>query len=205
MEIPISGIHHITAIAADPQVNLDFYGGILGLRLVKRTVNFDDPGTYHLYYGDALGTPGTIMTFFPWAGAYRGRRGTGQVTVTSFSIPEDAMGYWVGRLNRYNIPCEGPYRRFEEEVLSFNDPDGLELELVAHSGEDRGTVWQEGAVPTEKAIHGFYCATMAVEGFERTAALLTEIMGLRLIREEGSRFRFQTGGVGAGTLADLVC
>jgi glyoxalase family protein len=205
MEDRISGIHHITAISGNPQENVDFYCGVLGLRLVKRTVNFDDPETYHLYYGDERGSPGTIMTFFPWVNAYRGRRGTGQVTVTSFSIPSAAMGFWIERFKRYNIAFEGPYRRFDEEVLSFHDPDDLELELVAHARGDSGSAWQSGSIPEEKAIHGFFGATMVVEGFERTGALLTETMGMRLIREEGNRFRFQAGDGGSGTLVDLLC
>src|SRR3954466_8717514 len=129
----ILGIHHVTAIASDPQRNVDFYAGVLGLRLVKRTVNFDDPQTYHLYYGDEVGTPGSIMTFFPWPGARRGRVGSGQVAVTSFSVLPGAIGFWVERLLRYNVPYEGPTRRGSgadvEQVLVFRDHDGLPLEI----------------------------------------------------------------------------
>src|SRR5262245_43944022 len=117
----ILGIHHVTAIASDPQKNIDFYAGALGLRLVKRTVNFDDPGTYHFYYGDEVGTPGTILTFFPWSGSPRGRHGTGQVTYTAFSIPEISMGWWMDRLPSWDVEIEGPYTRFEEEVLTVID------------------------------------------------------------------------------------
>src|SRR5512145_1691461 len=137
---PALGIHHVTAIASDPQRNLDFYAGVLGLRLVKRTVNFDDPHTYHLYYGDEVGTPGSIMTFFPWPGARRGRQGTGQVAVTSFAIAPGAIGFWVERLLRHGIAYEGPRRREtgsdSEQVLAFKDPDGLLLELVGHPGAE---------------------------------------------------------------------
>src|SRR5947207_2373095 len=125
------GIHHITAIAGEPQQNLDFYAGALGLRLVKLTINFDDPGTYHLYYGDGIGHPGTILTFFPWPKAPRGRKGTGQVTATSFAVPEGAIPYWMDRLDQHRIAHAAPSERFGEQVLSFTDPDGLGIELIA--------------------------------------------------------------------------
>jgi len=122
MEKPISGIHHVTAIASNPQMNLDFYTEVLGLRLVKRTVNFDDPGTYHFYFADATGTPGTILTFFPWPGAARGHIGSGQVTVTSFSVPVQSMKFWESRLMQAGVPAEKSGKRLGEEVLVFADP-----------------------------------------------------------------------------------
>src|SRR5262245_3164895 len=140
MEKIIPGIHHLTAIASDPQRNLDFYTSTLGLRLVKLTVNFDDPGTYHLYFGDGQGRPGTILTFFPWSSAPRGQRGSGEVTTIGFAVPEGALGYWVERLQRYGVSVARPEHRFDEQVLSFSDPDGMQLELMAqpeaalHSG-----------------------------------------------------------------------
>src|ERR1700719_4573773 len=127
----LHGIHHITAIASDPQANLDFYTELLGLRLVKRTVNFDDPGAYHFYFGDHVGTPGTILTFFPWPGARRGSRATGQVVATSFVIPAAAIDYWRQRLKDEHVTFEHATRRFGEEVLRFADPDGLLIELIA--------------------------------------------------------------------------
>ena len=133
MRKPIAGIHHVTAMASNPQANVDFYTGVLGLRLVKRTVNFDDPGTYHLYYGDETGRPGTIMTFFPWPMARRGVQGAGQATVTSFSVPQGSLGYWTERLGKLGVPFEDPRPRFDEEVLTMLDPDGLRLELVARA------------------------------------------------------------------------
>jgi glyoxalase family protein len=134
MEKRSSGIHHVTAIASNPQRNLDFYTAVLGLRLEKRRVNFDDPGTYHFYFADATGTPGTILTFFPWPGAARGHIGSGQVTVTSFSVPEQSMRFWESRLMQAGVPAEKAGKRLREEVLVFGDPDGLKLELV-------GSVW----------------------------------------------------------------
>ncbi len=191
----ILGIHHITAIADDPQKNIDFYTGFLGLRLVKLTVNFDDPETYHFYYGDDIGRPGTILTFFPWQYMPRGFRGTGQVVTTSFLVPENAPEYWVNRLKSHGIEFTGPTKRFDnyEQVITFYDPDGLKLELVAHSiaEERKHHVWKKGPIPEEYATRGFYSATLSLEGYERTAALLTENMGFSKIKNEGNRFRFE--------------
>src|SRR5205809_4930258 len=131
MNLSINGLHHVTAIASDPQRNLDFYVGLLGLRFVKRTVNFDDPGTYHFYFGDQRGTPGTILTFFPWPGARRGIRGTGQVEATAFAIPPDSIGYWLERLKQQHVTAERTSPRFGEEVIRLIDPDGLLIELIA--------------------------------------------------------------------------
>src|SRR5205823_3527679 len=127
MNSTISGLHHVTAIASEPQRNLDFYVGLLGLRLVKRTINFDDPGTYHFYFGDARGTPGTILTFFPWPGARLGRRGTGEVQTTAFAIPANSTDYWVERLKAHQVAAERGPARFGEEIIRFTDPDGMML------------------------------------------------------------------------------
>src|SRR5215212_4086906 len=131
MHPTLPGIHHVTAITADAQKNVDFFCGVLGLRLVKLTVNFDDPGSYHLYYGDELGRPGTIMTFFAWPGAYRGIIGPPQVTATAFAVPSDAFAFWSERLGEHRVEIEAGVSRFGEQVLSFADPDGLKLEIVA--------------------------------------------------------------------------
>jgi glyoxalase family protein len=191
----ILGIHHITAIAGDPQKNIDFYTSFLGLRLVKLTVNFDDPQTYHFYYGDDIGRPGTILTFFPWQYMPKGFRGTGQVVTTSFLIPENAIEYWVNRLKDQGIDFSGPTKRFdnEEQVITLYDPDGMELELVAHkSAEERKDhIWKKGPIPEDYATRGFYSATLSLEGYERTAALLTENMGFSKTKNEGNRFRFE--------------
>ena len=206
MEKSIAGLHHVTAIASDPQRNLDFYVGLLGMRLVKRTVNFDDPGTYHFYFGDALGTPGTILTFFPWPGAHRGARGTGEVTATAFAISAASVGYWLERLKEHHVSAEGASHRFGEEVIRFADPDGMILELVATSGSEDIPAWTESPVPPEHSLRGFHSVSAAIEGYERTAKLLTENFGYRLVQEEGNRFRFAAqGGASAGRLMDLVC
>jgi catechol 2,3-dioxygenase-like lactoylglutathione lyase family enzyme len=189
----LSGIHHITAIASDPQANFDFYTKFVGLRFVKKTVNFDDPGSYHFYYGDANGAPGTILTFFPWPGARRGRQGSGQVTLTSFAVPRGAIGSWVTKLSKANIDFEGPVARFGEEVLTFADPDGLKLEVIA-SLEGDGD-----------AVRCFHSATLSEEGYERTARLLTDVMGFSFVGEERNRFRFAVNGGGASKIVDVLC
>lgn len=191
----ILGIHHVTAIASNPQKNIDFYTQILGIRLVKLTVNFDDPTTYHLYFGDEIGRPGTILTFFPWPNAPKGHRGTGQVITTSFLIPEHSIDYWVDRFKNQKIAIQGSKKRFggTEEVLTLYDPDGLELELVAHKSAENRTanIWKEGPIPIEHAIRGFYSVTLSEVGYEHTASVLTNELGFKLISQDGSRFRFQ--------------
>ncbi len=202
----ISGIHHVTAIASDPQRNIDFYMGFLGLRLVKLTVNFDDPETYHLYYGDGVGRPGTIMTFFPWPRGDRGKQGTGQLTLTSFSIPEGSVNFWASRLKRKRISFEGPDKRNDnEQVFSFSDPDGIWLELVAHPRAKDRSGWEDGPVPHEHAIRGFHHVTLTEEGYEGTAAMLTEVLGFRLLRKDENRFTYEVGSGGAGAMVDILC
>lgn len=205
MKRKILGIHHITAIAGDPQANLDFYAGTLGLRLVKLTVNFDDPGTYHLYYGDGVGTPGTILTFFPWPGAPRGRHGTGQVTESAFAIPAGAIAYWTERLKAAGVAVGTPLERFGEPVLSFADPDGLKVELIATARADANRAYGGGAVPPDYAIRGFHSATLREEGYQRTAALLTKTMEFELAQQDGNRFRYEAGDGGPGATVDVVC
>ncbi|HKV09113.1 MAG TPA: ring-cleaving dioxygenase [Thermoanaerobaculia bacterium] len=203
MTKPIEGIHHVTALASDPQANVDFYTGVLGLRLVKKTVNFDDPGTYHFYYGDETGNPGTIMTFFPWPMARRGTRGAGQATVTSFSVPEGSLGYWTERLERHGVLFESPRERFDEEVMTLFDPDGLQLELVARAGDPRAP-WETGPVPAEHAVRGFEGTTLTEWNPEITSELLTGTLGFRPVAQASSRFRFEVGAGGPGTRVDVV-
>jgi glyoxalase family protein len=204
MDAQLPGIHHVTAIASDPQRNIDFYTAILGLRLVKVTVNFDDPGTYHFYYGDENGSPGTILTFFPWPGARRGTIGTGQTAATAFSIPGGSMGYWLERLKGHNILMGSPTKRFDEEALVFFDPDGLALELVAHSGASTVPGWEAGPVPAEHAVRGFHSVTLWEARLESTAAVLEDILGFRRVALEGQRARYQAAGDGFAARVDIV-
>src|ERR1051325_5068292 len=205
MDKKISGLHHVTAIAGDPQRNLDFYVGLLGLRFVKRTVNFDDPGTYHFYFGDNRGTPGTIMTFFPWPGARRGGRGTGQIESTAFVIPPDSAGYWLERFKQQHVTAE-KLSRFGEDVIRLTDPDGLMLELVASSSILPVEPWPKSPVPAEHALHGFHSVSAALDGYETTARLLTDDFGYRLMEQAGNRYRFTSPHNSVpGSILDLVC
>ncbi|MGH3089099.1 MAG: ring-cleaving dioxygenase [Rubrobacteraceae bacterium] len=196
------GIHHVTAISGEAQRNVDFYVGVLGLRMVKKTVNFDDPGTYHLYYGDGEGSPGSIMTFFPWANAPKGTQGSGQLTVTSFSVPEGSLDFWTDHLSESGASPGELEDRFGDTVLPFADPDGIKLELVAN--RDGGSPWKDGAVPTENAVRGFRAVTLSVANPERTARLMTETLGFRKTSEGEKRSRYEAGEGGPGNSVDIV-
>lgn len=204
----VLGIHHVTAIAGDPQRNLDFYAGLLGLRLVKRTVNFDDPQTYHFYFGDEVGTPGSIMTFFPWPGARRGRQGSGEVAVTSFAVPTGAVGFWLERLVRHNVRYDGPTKRGvgadAERVIGFRDPDGLLIELVATEAAEGRPAWGGAPeIPRDRAIHGLHGVTIWADAGDPTARVLVDTLGFRELREEGTTRRYAVGDGGPGTLVDV--
>jgi glyoxalase family protein len=177
MKTAIAGLHHVTAIASDPQRNLDFYTQVLGLRFVKRTVNFDDPGTYHFYFGDDIGTPGTILTFFPWPGTPRGRRGAGETMATAFSIPPGSMPYWRERLSNKSVPTEENVY-FGATHLSFNDPDGMVLELVEHAVAQTVTAPRYADVPAQFAIQGFCCVRNPYSTCWDTASSMKKVTGL---------------------------
>jgi glyoxalase family protein len=192
----------VTAIARDPQANLDFYTGFLGLRLVKLTVNFDDPGTYHFYFGNAAGEPGSILTFFPFVDAAPGHAGTGMADATAFAVPEASLEYWIGRLAAAAYDFEGPEDGFGEQVVTLRDPDGLPLELVGVAGSAPG--WDGGPVPAEHAIRHLHGVALCVEASERTRRLLTETFGYEAVGEEAGRLRLRARG-GAAGIVDLSC
>jgi glyoxalase family protein len=199
----ISGIHHVTAMADDAQKNLDFYTGILGLRMVKKTVNFDAPDVYHFYYGNETGSPGTIMTFFPFAGMAKGRHGKGQMTVTSFSVPAESLEYWLARLKKFNIAYTGPHQRFDDEMyLSLHDAHGLALELVFNKTDLRPG-FTYGQIPLEYSVKGFHGAVLSEDNSDRTAKLLLETMDHKLIAEKGNLKRFSASGV-PGDFIDVL-
>ena len=223
----ILGIHHVTAIAGDPQRNLDFYARTLGLRFVKLTVNFDDPGTYHFYFADATGSPGSIMTFFPWPRGRGGRHGSGQVAVTQFSIAPGAVGFWIERFLRLGVAYQGPTKRGSgasaETVIAFRDPDGVMLELVGHPAADQGgsdavhrfrdtagvtkgrqvSGWDGAGVAPAEAIRGFHGVTLWVDRGDATAKVLRDTLGFREVHEEDSTKRFAAGSGGPGTIVDV--
>jgi len=200
----IRGIHQVTAIAGDPNVNIDFYTRVLGLRLVKITVNFDDPSAYHFYFGDELGRPGTVLTFFLWPHRVPGRRGTGQVTAVAFSVPAGSFDYWQGRFEGHGVRFEPPAERFDEQVLVFYDPDGLKLELVAGPEPDDREPWSGGPVPAEHAVRGIYGVTLTEAVPDPTAGLLTQIMGFTFRAAAGGRrYRYAAGAGGPGAIVDV--
>ncbi len=202
----ISGIHHVTAIASDPQRNLDFFAHVLGLRLVKLTVNYDAPDTYHFYFGDASGHPGTILTFFPWPNAHLGTHGTGQADVLAFSIPPDSINYWINRLERHTVIPSKPFQRFDEEGIAFQDPDGLQVELIAEPEGFTSNVvpWQDSFVPVDVAIRGLHSVTLLEEGFEATMELLRDEFGYRQTYSSQDRFRFEAVSGAPGRKIDLI-
>lgn len=205
--IPVSGIHHLTALAKDPQRNLDFYTQGLGLRLVKLTVNFDNPETFHFYFGDARGTPGSILTFFPWPTAREGQTGYGQVSTIAFAVPQDSLDYWDNRLRQLECPVERRISKLDESYLAFRDPDGLSLEIIGIPPVDQvlltGSDWEQSPVPAEHSIQEFHRAVLLETELEPTTRLLTTL-GLQPAGQEGSRFRFQAPGAGTSGLVDVI-
>jgi glyoxalase family protein len=199
----INGLHHVTAMANDPQQNIDFYAGILGLRLVKKTVNFDAPDVYHFYYGNEIGAPGTILTFFPYGYLAKGRHGKGQLTTTAFSIPEGSLGYWMERLKKFNLAFQQPQERFSEAFIYFEDQDGLGIELIENSKDSRPG-FTYGNVEEKNSIRGFHSVTLSEDGYEKTAGLLSTYMDHQKIEEAGNRFRYSASGK-IGDLVDIVC
>lgn len=203
METLINGLHHVTTLAGDTQKNVDYYTDILGLRLVKKTVNFDAPDIYHLYYGNETGAPGTILTFFPYGDLPRGRKGVGQLTYTAFSVPIASLSYWMDRLHERHIPYAGPYKRFSETYLRFEDFDGMGIELVFNN-DDQRPGWDNGRIPADYAVRGFHTVTLNESNPDRTIKLLTENIQHTLVGEEEGRFRFQAGQGGSGNFVDVL-
>jgi len=204
MENQINGIHHITAIAGKAKRNVDFYTKTLGLHLVKKTVNFDDPNTYHLYYGDKVGTPGTILTFFPWEGITAGRRGARQVTEIGYSVPENSLDFWLKRLEDHNVIYNKVSEKFGEQYLSLLDPDGLKLELTVAKNHDTRLPWETDDIKAENALKGFHNITITTNKMQPTADVLTGVLGYRLLEKHVNRYRFINDNVDNANIVDLV-
>jgi glyoxalase family protein len=198
----MTGIHHVTAISGRATRNFDFYTQVLGLRFVKKTVNFDDPGTYHLYYGDRVGHPGTILTFFPWEHAAPGRGGVGLAQQTSFRVPASAIGYWTHRFVEKGVAHDALEKRFGEPVLSFTDPDGMSLALVGAAGAESEPAWHGGEIAAEHAIRGFHGVTLMIADAARTAAVLRDVLGFKDKGNDGPLARFQASAT-IGGVVDL--
>lgn len=204
MENKITGLHHITAIAGNAKVNYDFYTRVLGLRLIKKTVNFDDPKTYHLYYGDETGSAGTILTFFPWEGIASGRRGARQATEIGYSVPEGSLDFWQERLEKNNVIYNKKSEKFGEEYLTFLDPDGLKFELTVAKNKDNRKPWLTSDITAENAILGFHNVTITSNKIEKTAEVLTEVFGYKLSEKQVNRSRFTVDTVAQANIVDLV-
>lgn len=203
MENKILGLHHITAIAGNAKRNLDFYTRILGQRLVKKTVNFDDPKTYHFYFGNEGGEPGTLLTFFPWEGIHPGRNGTGMATHIAYTVPKGALEFWKNRLKTFNIAYkEGNI--LGENMISFQDPDGLQLEFIEPKNSDNRKVWTTNEIPSEVATKGFYTTTLTLNNADATSKVLTDLLGYELQQEEGNRYRFATDAIETSNLIDIL-
>ena len=201
---PIEGLHHITAVARDPQANLDFYRNVLGQRLVKRTVNFDDPGTYHFYFSDAAGTPGSVLTFFPWKGIQPGLRGNGAANALAYNIPSGALGFWQNHLRQNGVEVQPVEERFGADVLSFDDPDGLRIELIASETPAATQAWLEGPLDPRFALQGFHSTTLQLQQVQPTAALLTGQLGYTFSGQSGERYRFTGGPAALGNVIDIL-
>jgi glyoxalase family protein len=204
MSNQILGLHHITAISDNAQGNHDFYTGVLGLRLVKKTVNFDDPGTYHFYYGNEEGNPGTILTFFPWEGIGKGYPGIGMTTEISYSVPPGSLEFWEERFKKLEVPVKEKVERFGETHLPFTDPDGLALTLVVPTLTDQRKGWETSDIHSENATKGFSQSTLTLRKIEKTAKVLTDIFGYRLFSQDANRYRFITDAISTANIIDLL-
>ncbi|MEO8412891.1 MAG: ring-cleaving dioxygenase [Ginsengibacter sp.] len=204
MENKISGLHHITAIAGNAKRNFEFYTKVLGVRMVKKTVNFDDPGTYHFYFGDEIGTPGTILTFFPWEGIGQGYTGTGMATNIGYSVPDGSLEFWNERFNEYKVKHEVISEKFGEKYMSFQDPDGLKIDLVVPANEDKRKPWETGEVHASVATKGFHSVTLTLRDVTATATILTDILGYTLRKQEGNLYRFATDAVDNASIVDII-
>lgn len=203
MENSILGLHHITAIAADAQENYNFYTRVLGQRLVKRTVNFDDPKTYHFYFGDAQGTPGTILTFFPWQGISRGTPGVGMATEIGYTVPAGSLQFWTDRFKSLKVPHSSLLQRFGEQVLLFEDHDGLKLSLTEGSSLSSETLWETAGIDKTVALRSFHSVVLSLRSVQATSRVLTDILGYTHASTEGNRSRFSTAGAEASFI-DLL-
>ncbi|HUR10544.1 MAG TPA: ring-cleaving dioxygenase [Flavitalea sp.] len=203
MENRILGLHHITAIAGNAQKNYNFYTKVLGLRLVKKTVNFDDPGTYHFYFGDEVGTPGTILTFFPWEGIRKGISGTGMATEIGYAIPEGSFSFWQKKLAAAGVRTQS-VSHFDAAHLLFQDPDGLFLSLSENGSSDGRAGWTADPEFKDHALKGFQQVTLTLKSTQPTAEILTNLFGYELKEKAGNRTRYETSSIGTANIVDLV-
>ena len=199
-----AGLHHITAVTKDPQTNIDFYQQVLGQRMVKTTINYDDPGAYHLYYGDYSGVPGTAMTFFGWLNTVQGKAGTGETQTVAYTIPQGSVGFWHARLKQLGLSPDQVEIRFEQEVIPFRDPEGMQMELVGEENLAEIQPWPASPVPEDHMLRGFYGVCLWVDEIETTTRILTEILGYQQHGQAENRYRFSVPGNAPGRVVDLI-
>jgi glyoxalase family protein len=204
MENKILGLHHITAIAGNAKQNLDFYTNVLGQRFVKKTVNFDDPGTYHFYFGDEIGTPGSILTFFPWEGIGKGHNGSGMITGIGYSVPSESLEFWADRFEQFNVKHEEIAEKFGEKYIHFEDPDGLKIEFIVPGNEDKRKAWETTEISNTVATKGFHNVTLTVKNVTPTAKILTDVLGYELLKQEGNMYRFITNAIDNASVVDII-
>lgn len=204
MDNAITGLHHVTAISGNAKKNFDFYTKTMGLRFVKKTVNFDDPHTYHFYYGDKTGTPGTILTFFPWQDIMAGRRGTHMATEVGYSVPEGSLDFWLKRLDAANMIYNKPSAKFGEIYLTFLDPDGMKVELTVPEKTDERVPWETAEISAANALRGFHHVTLTLEDIQPTADLLVSVFGYQLEKNLANRYRFKAPAGDTANYIDLV-
>jgi glyoxalase family protein len=204
MENTVLGIHHISAIASNAKGNYDFYTKVLGLRFIKKTVNFDDPNTYHFYFGDKVGTPGTILTFFPWQGVARGKQGTGMPTEIGYSVAEKSLSFWTEHFQKNGVKITGTGTRFNEAFLSFEDPDGLPLALIIPTSGDTRQPWATKEVTGEVATKGFHSISLTLKSVAATAEILTDVFEYKFVGKEGNRHRYRTDAIPTAAVVDLI-
>ena len=204
MDNRILGLHHITAIADNAKRNFEFYTNLLGLRMIKKTVNFDDPGTYHFYFGDEVGSPGTILTFFPWEGIGKGKTGPGMVTEIGYAVPEGSLPFWEERFKQFNVKHGNIAECFGEQFLPFEDPDGLKINLIVPASADNRKPWETKEVTSNNATRGFHNITLTLKNSKPTAKILTDILGYNLQKQEGNRYRFITDAIDHASIVDIL-
>ncbi len=201
---PIQGLHHITAVARDPQRNIDFYHNLLGQRLIKKTVNFDVTDTYHFYFADEIGTPGSVLTFFAWPDTDPAVRGNGEAQTTAYNVPAGALGFWQAHLKKHGVDTLPVEQRFGADVLAFDDPDGMRVELIETDAPPTVQIWEDGPIPAQAALRGFHGTTLWLADVEATAAMLTGVMGYRYAGQEGNRYRFLGAAGAPGNVLDIL-
>ncbi len=204
MENRVLGLHHITAIANNAKRNFEFYTKVLGLRMVKKTVNFDDPGTYHFYFGDEMGTPGTILTFFPWEGIGKGSTGYGMATEIGYSVPAGSLAYWSDRFKKYNVSHQEVKEQFGEQYLAFTDPDGLNLRMIVAASEDNRKPWVTDEIKADTALRGFHSVTLTLKERGATEEILTDVLGYKFEKQEGNLFRYKTDAIDNAAIVDIL-